>query len=196
MLHGPGIPEQKRREVGAACHGGQVRADFGSEGDSAMEFNIRPPGKVCSVSGRPFRAGEFCWSVLLEKSGEVVRQDISEEHWSGPPPEAIGHWKCQVAGVTETAKPKLDTDSLFDYFLQLNDSPNSVQQQYRYILALLLLRKRRLILEEVVEQDDRPVMRLIGSAGEGPFDIPEEELTEDEVTRLQQQLFHVDRTAA
>ena len=85
---------------------------------------------------------------------------------------------------------------MFDYFLQLNDSPNSVQQQYRYILALLLLRKRRLILEEVLELDDRPVMRLIGSAGEGPFDIPEEELTEEEVTRLQQQLSHVDRTAA
>jgi len=161
-----------------------------------MEFNIRPPGKSCSVSGRPFRAGEYCWSVLQEKDGEVVRMDIAEEHWKGPPAEAIGHWKCQVVGIAEAGRPKLDTDSLFDYFLQLNDSPNSVQQQYRYILALLLLRKRRLILEEVLELDDRPVMRLIGSAGEGPFDIPEEELTEEEVTRLQQQLFQVDRTAA
>ena len=71
-----------------------------------------------------------------------------------------------------------------------------VQQQYRYVLALLLLRKRRLILEEVVEVDDRPAMRLAGSAGEGPFDVPEEELSEDEIGRLQHQLFQSDRAVA
>ena len=61
---------------------------------------------------------------------------------------------------------------------------------------MLLLRKRRLVLEEVVEFDDRPTMRLVGSAGEGPFDVPEEELNEDQIERLQQQLFDSGRAIA
>jgi hypothetical protein len=161
-----------------------------------MEFNVRPPGRNCSVSGRAFRPGESCWSVLVEKNGEVVRQDIGEEYWQGPPEGAIGHWKCAANAAPESQRLKLDTESLFEYFLQLQESPNVVQQQYRYVLALLLLRKRRLILEEVVEVDDRPAMRLAGSAGEGPFDVPEAELSEDEIGRLQHQLFQSDRAVA
>lgn len=161
-----------------------------------MEFNIRPAAKCCAKTGQPFRPGDVCWSILIEQQGVLVRQDFSNEAWEGPPPEAIGHWRCQIPESTETNRPKLDADSLFDYFLQLSDSPNIVQQQYRYVLALLLLRKRRLVLEEVVEFDDRPTMRLVGSAGEGPFDVPEEELNEDQIERLQQQLFDTGRATA
>lgn len=161
-----------------------------------MDFNIRPVSKACAKSGRPFRSGDICWSVLIEKDGELQRQDFSAEAWTGPPKGAIGHWRCQIPETAETSRPKLDADSLFEYFLQLNDSPNIVQQQYRYVLALLLLRKRRLILEEVVEIDDRPTMRLLGNAGEGPFDVAEEELSEDQIERLQQQLFGAGRPVA
>ncbi len=118
------------------------------------------------------------------------------EEWHGPPDGAIGHWQCMIPASAENHRLKLDPDSLFDYFVQLNDSPNVVQQQYRYVLSLLLLRKRRLILEEVVQTEDRPTMRLAGSGGEGPFDVPEEELSEDQIQRLQQQLFESGKSTA
>ena len=161
-----------------------------------MDFNIRPVAKSCAKSGRVFLPGDECWSVLFEKDGQLVRQDFSSEAWSGPPADAIGHWRCQVPDTVESGRPKFDPDSLFDYFLQLSDSPNQVQQQYRYVLALLLLRKRRLILEEVIDVDDRQTMRLTGSGGEGPFDVAEEELSEDQIDRFQQQLFDSGRSAA
>lgn len=167
-----------------------------AEGVRVMDYHIRPAGRMCAASGRAFRPGESCWSVLLEKSGDVVRQDICDEAWSGPPEGSIGYWRCLAGGTAESQRPKLTADGMFQTFLQLYESPNRVQQQYRYILALLLLRKRRLILEEVVDQDDRPVMRLSGSGGEGPFEIPEEELSETEMLRLQQQLLGGDQIAA
>ncbi|MFM7056944.1 MAG: hypothetical protein ACKO2P_08475 [Planctomycetota bacterium] len=167
-----------------------------AEGIRGMDYHIKPAGRTCAVSGRAFRPGEWCWSVLLEKSGELVRQDICEEAWAGVPEGAIGYWRCPAGGVAESLRPKLTADAMFQTFLQLYESPNRVQQQYRYILTLLLLRKRRLILEEVVEQDEGPVMRLSGSAGEGPFEIPEEELSETEMLRLQQQLMGGEQIAA
>ena len=161
-----------------------------------MEFNIRPAAKCCAKTGKPFQSGDICWSILVEKDGQMVRQNISSDVWEGPPQDAIGHWRTQITESAESGRPKLDADSLFDYFLQLSDSPNIVQQQYRYVLALLLLRKRRLILEEVVEIDERPTMRLVGSGGEGPFDVAEEELNEEQIDRLQQQLFDTGRANA
>lgn len=165
-------------------------------GRQEMEFNIRPVAKACAKSGTVFRPGDRCWSVLFEKDGQLVRQDICEAEWNGPPQGAIGHWQCRVPETSGPVKQKFDADSLFSYFVQLCESPNVVQQQYRYVLALLLLRKRRLILEAVTDVDDRPVMHLIGSAGEGPFDVPEEELSEEQIERLQFQLFDSGRAVA
>ncbi|MCA9062499.1 MAG: hypothetical protein KDA96_05555 [Planctomycetaceae bacterium] len=161
-----------------------------------MDFNIRPLARHCAESGRAFQPGEYCWSVLIEQDGKLVRRDVSAECWNGPPDGAIGHWKCQVPLSTESNRPKLDSESLFEYFQQLDESPNPVQQQYRYVLSLLLLRKKRLILEEIVEHDDQQFMRLIGSTGEGPFEVAEQELSEEQIQRLQEQLFSNDRKQA
>ena len=60
---------------------------------------------------------------------------------------------------------------------------------YQYVLALLLLRKKRLILEDSITIDDQPGLRLVGSGGEGPFDVMERELTDEQIAQLQIQLF-------
>jgi len=154
-----------------------------------MDYNIRPISKVCAVTGEPLTPGEHCWSVLTEADGKLVRLDFSSAAWTGPPEGSIGHWQCEVPADADAGRRKIDADSLFDYFIQLCESPNTVEQDYQYVLALLLLRKRRLILEESIEVDDQPAMRLIGSGGEGPFEVLERELTDDQITELQEQLF-------
>ena len=154
-----------------------------------MDFNIRPISKVCSGTGNPLVPDAVCWSVLTESDGKLVREDYSEEAWNGPPEDAAGYWKCTVPSHNERSSQQIDTQSLFEYFVQLCESPNTAEQDYQYVLALLLMRKRRLIAEDTIEIDDRPAMRLIGSGGEGPFDVPERELTDDQITQLQAQLF-------
>ena len=107
-----------------------------------MDFNIRPISKLCAATGEPLEPGSDCWSVLIEVDGKLVRQDFSKEAWNGPPDGAIGHWQCQVPATLDSGQQKLDPDSLFDYFIQLCEAPNVVEQDYQYVLALLLLRKR------------------------------------------------------
>lgn len=154
-----------------------------------MDFDVRPVAKICNSSGQKLLPGHACWSVLIEQDGRVVRQDYSEESWSGPPDGVIGYWQNQIPDRTSTAARNLDTDSLFDYFVQLCESPNKVEQDYQYVLSLLLMRKRRLILEESITVEDQPAMRLIGTGGEGPFEIIERDLSESRIEELQAQLF-------
>lgn len=154
-----------------------------------MDLNLRPIGKICAGSGEPLAGGSECWSVLLEVDGKLVRKDYSSDTWSGPPEGALGFWQCRVPVEDESAQRKIDADALFDYFLLLCESPNRAEREYQYVLALLLLRKKRLILEESLNVDDRNVMRVIGSGGEGPFDVEECELSDQQITDFQQQLY-------
>lgn len=161
-----------------------------------MDFNIRPISKVCALTGQLLEPGQMCWSVILEVDGKLVRDDISMAAWDGPPENAIGHWQCEIPANANAGKKKLDTQSLFEYFVQLTESPNIVEQDYQYVLALLLLRKRRLILEDSITVDDLPAMKLIGNGGEGPFEVIERELSDEQIIKLQNQLFTPESEAA
>lgn len=154
-----------------------------------MDFNVRPVSKICASTGQELTPGRPCWSVLIEQDGRIVRQDYSEEAWTGPPDGIIGYWQSLVPERASSSATSFDPDALFEYFLQLCESPNRVELDYQYVLALLLLRKRRLILEESVTVDEQPAMRLIGTGGEGPFDVVERDLTMDRIEELQNQLF-------
>jgi hypothetical protein len=154
-----------------------------------MDFNLRPVSKLCAATGQELQPGETCWSVLIEQQGSVVRQDYSSESWQGPPEGAIGYWQCVIPEANDQAAQKLDVDALFDYFVQLCESPNHIEQDYQYVLALLLLRKRRLMLEDTIEIDDQPVMRLAGAGGEGPFEVVERQLSDEQILQLQTQLY-------
>ena len=154
-----------------------------------MEFNVRPVSRICADTGQELTPGKPCWSVLVEEDGRVVRHDYCADAWQGPPDGVIGYWECLVPDRSTSTANVFDTDALFDYFVQLCESPNKVEQDYQYVLALLLMRKRRLILEESVTAEDVPVMRLIGTQGEGPFDVAERELSDERIEELQNQLF-------
>lgn len=154
-----------------------------------MDFNVRPVAKNCASTGEELPPGRPCWSVLIEQDGRIVRLDYSEKSWDGPPEGVIGYWQSLVPDRTTSASTRLDTDSLFEYFQQLCESPNKVEQDYQYVLALLLMRKRRLILEESITIDDLPALRLIGTGGEGPFDVMERDLSEAQIAELQNQLY-------
>ncbi|MBI1313492.1 hypothetical protein GC176_19550 [bacterium] len=150
-----------------------------------MDYHIKPAARVCAATGRAFQPGEQCHSVLVERDGQLLRLDYAAEAWNGPPQDSLGDWLTQIPD--DGAKSKtLDTESLFRYFEQLCEDANPAHDRLRYVLALLLLQKRRLRLEGAHrDEDDNDFLDLIGSKSEGPYQIPDQSLDEDEIAQLQ-----------
>ena len=74
------------------------------------------------------------------------------------------------------------------YFEQLSEEPNLAQEKFRYVLALLLLQKRRLKIEGSRQDGEIQYLQLSGSRGEGQFDVRDHQLSEDEILHLQNDL--------
>jgi hypothetical protein len=150
-----------------------------------VDYHLKPVGRVCAATERPLVRGETCHSVLIERDGEIARLDFSEEGWTGSPDGAIADWLTVVPDFA--AKPKtVDTESLMRYFEQLCEEANPAHEQLRYVLALLLLQKRRLRLEgSRTDEDGNDFLEFIGSKSEGPFEVQDSDLTEEEIVSLQ-----------
>ena len=154
----------------------------------AVDYQIRPLGKTCAATGEEFAPGQRVVSVVVERGDAHERLDFSEAAWNGPPDAMIGRWRCRVPESNDRPKSTLDPDAMLAYFEQLAEDANPAYDKLRYVLALFLLQKRRLQLDGSRVGDDGEFLELSGYKGEGPYEIRDQQLTEEEIRGLQGEL--------
>ena len=115
-----------------------------------LDFDITRCSRKCAATDRDLQAGETCYSALVPEGDQVVRRDYSVEAWQGPPTEAIGWWKSIVVDPNAKRMHWAPSDVMLNYFVQLAENPAA--EDTRYVLALLLVRKR-MLRNEGTEKD-------------------------------------------
>lgn len=159
-----------------------------------MDYQLKPLGKTCSQSGAKLLPGDVCYSAVVAKGTEWQRVDFSREAWQGPPAEAIGYWRCTVPPQVETKRRTLNPDALLRHFEQVCEDPNPAGDKFGYVLALLLVQRRRLRITGTRSEGENTFLELCGLQGEGPFEVREEHLQPEEIETLERELN--DRLAA
>lgn len=116
-----------------------------------IDYEVQRCTRRCAVSGRELAPGETFFSTLTAEGAEVVRHDYAVEAWQGPPEGVLGWWKSHM--------PERDARKLHwapnDVMLELLESLTTQEekQDMRYVLALLLIRRRVVRLEETRRDD-------------------------------------------
>ncbi len=124
-----------------------------------MDFEVDKSTRTCAATGREIGAGETYHSVLVRDGAEVKRLDYSQEAWKGPPSEAIGSWTSVMPAKDATNKRKLaPSEVLLQLFHELSDAPD--REDLRYVLTLLLIRRRLMRLEETVVEEGAETLLL------------------------------------
>lgn len=153
-----------------------------------MEYQFRPIGKKCAATDEDLVPGSACYSVLVEKDGELQRVDFSENGWKGPPEGALGVWKCVVPKPAEVRHEPLDTTALMTCFEQLTEEASPAREGLRYILALLLVKKRRLRLEGSRTEGEDEYLQLAGAQGEGAYEVRDLDPSDQDIQQWQREL--------
>lgn len=164
-------------------------AAFFKEERGLQDYNVKPVGRTCAGTGEDLVPGSFCHSALIEKDGELLRLDYSEAGWVSPPAGLLAHWRCEVPEPTASVKKALDVDDLMRQFEQLSEEASPAQDKFRYVLALLLLQRRRLRLDGTKTIDEQEFLEVTSARGEGTFLVPDQQLDDSEVQELQKSVF-------
>lgn len=136
-----------------------------------MDYEVQRCTRHCAATGRELRDGETFYSALVSRGANLERVDYSAEGWSGPPEQAIGWWKSQVPSKDQKKAQMAPSDVLLDCFLQLADEPD--KQDMRYVLALLLVRRRILRLEQTeVNEQGIETLVLLSPRDESLHHVP------------------------
>jgi hypothetical protein len=111
-----------------------------------MDYEVQRCTRHCAATGRELAPGEAYYSAMVVEGAEIKRLDYALDAWQGPPPGAIGWWKSQRPEPGTRPSHWAPNDVMLDFFDRLESEPEN--QDMRYVLALLLVRRRVMRLED------------------------------------------------
>lgn len=126
----------------------------------SQEWNIQSRALQCGVSGRPFEKGERVFSALYWREGQYVRVDLSAEAWKARNDniEPLSAWQTDFVPPTPPEPETLKKDDAESLLRRLISENAPSMRNARYILALMLERKKVLRQIERQRQDDLSVL--------------------------------------
>jgi hypothetical protein len=156
-----------------------------------MDYQIQPITRRCSVTGRELQPGETFYSALIDQNPGFERKDFCKEAWSGPPSEAIAFWSGKVPGKEEKQRLRIDDDLLHDCFVRLEGRHQPAEINFRYVVALLLMRRKRFKFEEARVEEGHETLHLKCSRSGTLHQVVNPRLTEQAMMQVQDEVFKV-----
>ena len=115
---------------------------------------------VCSSSGRELAENEPIFAVLYDEGDTFRREDFSVEDWPGPPADCYCFFKTVVPAREKKKRLLLDDEVLISFFTRLANETLDERIRFRFVLALILMRKRILKYEQTNMVDGKEVWRM------------------------------------
>ncbi len=157
----------------------------------------RPTG-VCAATGERLEPGSLCVAVLCERAedGSFDRRDYSLKAWeAGHRPERLfSYWKTAVPDPQDRRKILVDDEVLLDLFDNLADDRRRQRVAYRFIIALILLRKRLLRYKGRTGRGENEKWLMLPKGAEGdrePIEVINPHLEDSDIRELSDQLSEI-----
>lgn len=154
-------------------------------------YDIHGPARTCSATSRELRAGEKVYSVLWDEGGQFVRKDYAADAWPGPPAGAIAWWAGRIPEAGRPAKPTINDDLLVDCFEHLADTTDPGRLRFRYVVALLLMRRKRFRFEDARKQGETETLVVRDSRNGRRHETIDPQMTEPEMDAVRDEVFRV-----
>jgi hypothetical protein len=168
----------------------------------AKEYNITRTAGRCTACQQELAARQEFVATVREVAGpddedELVRQDYCLDCW-GPAREAttadksvFGIWHARAPAPKEKKKTFVDDDLLVNFFDRLEGADEPAKVQFRFVLALILMRKKLLAYDGIEPgQADGPwLMHFRGSGRK--CKVADPHMDEDKIAQVSRQLGEV-----
>jgi hypothetical protein len=156
-----------------------------------MDYQLQPITRTCHVSGLELKPGEKYFTALFDQRPGFVRKDYAAEAWPGPPEGAIAFWSGTVPAPEAKPRLRIDDDLLLDCFLRLEGRHDPAEVNFRYVVALLLMRRKRFRFEKTRLVDGHEVLFLKEARGSSTHQVVNPRLTEEAMLQVQEEVFKV-----
>jgi hypothetical protein len=148
----------------------------------------RPAGK-CAVSGADIAPGEKFMAALRETPQGFERIDVAHSAWQQfDKNDLVAFWQAVMPESNKAKKLLVDDTVLCELFERLADVQEPAKVSFRFVLGLILMRKRLLNYETSRHEKDRDVWTVKLKGRDSTCEMVDPRLTEDQLGEVTQQI--------
>lgn len=156
---------------------------------SASSYQIARPRGQCALTGQPIVPGEAFMTALRQTPQGYERLDISMDAWQGfDTCDVVGFWQMVMPVGEQKKRPFVDDETLIDLFVRLEEASEPSRLNFRFVLGLLLLRKRLLSYESTVHRGDVELWMVRFRGRQELMELESPGLDESQIEQVSQQL--------
>ena len=152
------------------------------------DWEINRPLGQCSGSGRKIESGEEYFGALVQTEQGLERRDFSSEYWEREKPPVYCFWRTKLAAPNEKKELFISDDMLMAFFERLAHETDSEKVNFRFVLALVLMRKRRLKYDSARTDGGREVWSLRVTGEKELVEVVNPHLDENQIEELTSQI--------
>ena len=158
------------------------------------EWEIDKPVGCCYGSSKKIEYGEEYFGALVETDQGLTRRDFCADYWQSQKPEVFCFWKTRLPQPGQKKTQFIDDDMLMAFFNRLEQETEQEKINFRFVLALILMRKRRLKYDSSDVQGDIEIWRLRITGDKEIVTVVNPHLDEVQIEQLSSQIGEILQT--
>jgi hypothetical protein len=153
------------------------------------QWDIARSSGVCAATGRTLVEGEEHYAVLFEQGEGFQRQDYALDGWTGPPSGAFCYFRTRVPVRERKKRLLVDDEVLVNFFTRLGEEDAAESRQnFRFVLALILMRKRILKYEDTIRAPEGELWQMRLVREQSIHKVRNPHLSEEQIAQVSQEL--------
>lgn len=121
----------------------------------ADAWQVARSSKHCAKTGEEIPPETPYYSALIETDSGLDRLDYTAEAWPEiDKTDFFSYWKNKGWSQKEDKKHPIDYERLLSFFDALENAEDRFKRLLRYVVSLVLVRKRKLRLDDMIRTDE------------------------------------------
>jgi hypothetical protein len=154
------------------------------------QWAVPKPRGVCVITGRQIAPGEKFWAAVRETPAGIERLDVSPEAWEQfDKTDILASWQTVMPRHEEKKKQFVDDEVLCALFERLGEATEPGKLNFRFVLGLILMRKRLVIYDQTRhEADGRDIWVVRMKGKQETLELVDPKLNAEQTLEVSQQL--------
>ena len=153
------------------------------------DWEIKKTLGQCFGTGQAFAVGQEYYAALVQTETGLERRDYSIEYWNAERPAVFCFWKSRMPNPEQKKKLFIDDEMLMAFFDRLAEESEIEKINFRFVLTLILMRKRKLKYESsVIDNAGQEVWTLRVTGQDRFVQVVNPHLNEDQIEQLSGQM--------
>jgi hypothetical protein len=152
-------------------------------------YSVARAGGKCAVSGRAIVPGEKFMAAVREAPMGLERVDVTPEHWEAFDKSGLlAFWQAIMPQHQAKKQVFVDDTVLGELFERLAEATEPAKLNFRFVLGLILMRKRILVYESSKTVDGQELWTMRFRGKPETLDMLNPKLDEQQVAEVSTQL--------